>query len=177
MKRLFVALAVIGMLTSCSDSGTGDRKPTVRGFADPAGQYTVAFHGTPEATVNTAPMPDGSSLELTTYSASVGSTLESSLCVDFSEQAANGGTLSLEGARDGALENTGMVLLESESIRLQGREGIAFRGSGPRGQAWSRIFVDGDSLCTVMFISGLGTDLSSEGTEFLDSFSFTEATA
>lgn len=146
-------------------------------FADPAGDYSVAFPGEPAAQTVDAPTSDGGVVQLTINSAEGEggrAYLVSSGLVPV------GGTYSLEGGRDGMIANVGGTALCSNPIELQGWPGIeaiaSVTPSGQSGTLIGRLFRTDDSFYQIAVV-GPGTfDLTDPGvTAFFDSFTLTQA--
>ena len=141
-------------------------------FSAPAGDYSIVFPFEPTTNEQSVPLEDGSTLPITFY-------LTDSDRMELGTAAIvypAGSVLSLEGARDGAVSNISGALTSSDSIQLQGREGLQFTASvqDGKGTYLSRVYYDDVTLYQVIaVVVGDVTFDDPEIAAFFDSFHFT----
>ncbi len=122
-------------------------------WRDPEGVFTVAFPAEPSTQNLQAPLPDGTSLPVTAYLAEVSGAALIASCVVYPEGTVIDPTEVLDAARDGALDNVGAELVDSEPIELQGRPGVGYRGViGEAGGVLARSYLDDLQLCQVLVV-------------------------
>ena len=141
-------------------------------FTPPAGDYSVVFPFEPTTNEQTVQLADGSSIPVTFY-------LTDSDRLELGTAASTyppGSTVSLEGARDGAISNISGTQTSSDPINLQGRDGLQFTGTVHDGQLTylARVYRDDVTLYQVFaVVVGQVAFDDPDIAAFFDSFRFT----
>jgi hypothetical protein len=148
-------------------------------FTSPDGDFVVSFPGEPKSNVAPVPIPDGTSISMTTYTVERG---DGAFIVAVADYPANLASADpnkvLEGARDGALKNVQATLTTSEATSLGAVPGIAFTGTmaANNGVVTTRIFLDGVRLYQIFAVGDAASQrLTDDTAAFLDSFKLTKA--
>jgi hypothetical protein len=171
--------------TACTGGGVADNATTAPStkatttaggftFKDTAGGYSVLFPAEPVDQQQSIKLPDGTDVPFTVHVWSdPTSGVQRSLASDVIVYPA-GTELSLERARDGLVASfKGATLASSESIALQGRNGLAFAIDLADGSSYfSRIYADDARLYQLIYIGRDITPTDAEAKAFFDSFEF-----
>ncbi len=148
-------------------------------FNSPEGDFVVEFPGEPKSNVAPVPIPDGTSISMTTYVVERGDGAFIVAVADYPANLASADPNAvLEGARDGALKNVQATLTTSEATSLGAVPGIAFTGTmaASNGVVTTRIFLDGVRLYQIFAVGDAASPgLADDTTAFLDSFKLTKA--
>jgi hypothetical protein len=147
---LSVLLIVIFSLVACSP------KPNWQEFIGPEGDFSIQLPGTPKESVSTS-NPDIGEVTIHMFNVPMGKyayvVAYSDYPSDFVQN--NGAKKILEGARDGALSNTGGKLLEETSLDLNGDPGLGLKVESPDGKnlAQAKMYMVGTRLYQI-FVAG-----------------------
>lgn len=146
-------------------------------WTSPDKVFALAFPVEPDVQQFDSPRPDGTEVPVTAYLAEVDDAAVIASCVVAPGGISADTAAVLDDARDGALENVGATLVDSEPIELQGRSGLEFSGTiGSTGSVLARNYVDGEQVCQVLVI-GEPDIVDVVAPPFLDSFEFLQEAA
>jgi hypothetical protein len=147
-------------------------------YTSEPGDYDVAFPTKPSEQTQSAPLPDGTTLDLVIVSAQAAGTFFGTARGEYAPGSITDVDASLQGAQDQAVANVSGTLTSSTDITLQGRPGRQFSASvssgGQQGTLVQRVYLDGDTIYQNIVV-GAGT-ISPEDDQvaaFFDSFEFT----
>jgi hypothetical protein len=145
-------------------------------FTSPDGDYTVVFPGSPTPQDIPVPLVDQTlTAQAYVFSRSTGAAFFASTLDYPPELAPTDVLVALEGARDGAVANTGATLTSSELIKRDGRRGMAFTFSvdaeGFQGVGTAVVFYESSRLSQAFAVGPV--DELSDFEAFVDSFQFT----
>lgn len=138
---------------------------------DPTGEFSVVFPGEPtEATIPVPELAEDAQVSANIVEDPDAAFLASR--IDYDEFGADASTISLSGARDGAVVNTGGTLGNSETVTIDGRDAIRYDFTVDGGVAEGLVALDGLVLYQVL---ALGVpERQADYDAFLDSFMFTD---
>ena len=165
-RRALVCAAMLAFAANiCAQ--TGDWKL----YPYNADGFQAAFPALPEIQKKDVPT-DAGPLELRSYTVQFGSTILYIGVCDYGAAAAGKSTEQmLEGAKNGALINSGSRLVEEKSISLDGNPGVAFDARSDSAQFTARIYLRGDTMYQTIVVTPLGRP-DPETTRFFESFQF-----
>jgi ABC-type glycerol-3-phosphate transport system substrate-binding protein len=166
-RLLFSLLLVILVLAACAPTANW------QDFTGPEGDFTVMLPGIPkdetqqvesdigEITVNLFQLPFGNFAYVVAYSDYPMDVVQS-----------KGAQIILDGARDGAVTNTGGTLLEEQDIEIQGYPGRQLKVKSPDGEgiAQARMYLVGNRLYQIFVASPTADSGSPDIPKYLESF-------
>lgn len=170
-RRALVCAALLTLAAALS-AQTADWKL----YPYAADGFQAAFPGLPEIQKKDVPTEAGP-LELRSYTVQLGSTILYIGVCDYGAAAAGRTTEQmLEGAKNGALINSGARLKEEKSISLDGNPGVAFDAQSDSAQFTARIYLRGTTMYQTIVVTPLGKP-DPDAIRFFQSFEFIEKSA
>lgn len=147
---------------------------TVASWTAPTGDYSVAFPAEPGVFELPPPVED-SELPVTLYAVETDDYAVLTSRTDYSDYGIDAAGIDVEAARDLAVDRAAGELTASESVTVQGRDGLRYQfvvGDPQVGVGDGMLLLDG----TVLFqVAGIGVDAERAFlSAFVDSFVFTE---
>ncbi len=150
--------------------------PQWRPYSYPADGFSAAFPVQPALEKKTIATSAGS-FELRSYQALDGSVaLIVSVCDYGSQAAGKDPATMLQGAKNGALENTKSHLVSEKKITLGASSGLEYEAENEEAHSTVRMYLVGTTLYQVVVVSPLNQPYA-QSTRFLDSFALIPKTS
>ncbi len=147
-----------------------------KSFSYPADGFQASYPSVPELQKKDIPA-DAGSFELRSYGVQVASVALFATVCDYGSQAAGKDSDSmLQGAKNGALQNSNSHLTSEKKIKLGIYPGIEFEAESDAAQFTARIYMVGTTLYQTLVVAPLGKPYP-EAARFLDSFQLIAKTA
>jgi hypothetical protein len=173
-NRSFGRLALIAALLALGSALTA-QTPGWKSYSYPADGFTASYPSQPELQKRDVPT-DAGNFQLRSYIVQEGTVVMFIGVCDYGAQAAGKDAASLlQGARNGALQNSKSHLLTEKQVTLGASPGIEFEAESDAMHASARIYLVGTVLYQVLIAYPLGNPYAGAA-HFLDSFQLIQRT-
>jgi len=165
LQRRFAVCAVV----LCFAAALAAQTPEWKSYSYPADGFSASFPSQPELQKKDVPT-DAGSFQLRSYIAQDGAVAMFIGVCDYGAQAAGKDPESLlQGAKNGALQNTKSHLVSEQEITLGVYHGVQFEAESDAAHFSARVYMVGTTLYQALVVSQLGKPYP-DTARFLDSF-------
>lgn len=132
---------------AATDATAAPAAPAAVAYTSPEGDFSATFPGQPQTQTQSAPLPDGSVIDLAITGVELNGVFVATARGQYPDTYVLDVPQALQGAQDQAIANVQGTLIASQDVSLQGRPGREFSAAvtsnGVAGTVLQRVYLDG----------------------------------